>query len=102
MYLVQSCVSQRHVVYNSNMSVIDNRCSDFQKLPKSDRTGLDLTALDVARAKKWVRCPGCRMLVEKQGGCNSVICGRCGINFCYACGGLYHKWFHLCRRRNVL
>jgi hypothetical protein len=84
---------------NFQTGAIDNRCSDFQKLAKSDRTDTDLNMLDVARAKKWIRCPGCKMLVEKQYGCNSIICSRCRTSFCYACGGKV-SWFHQCRRRS--
>jgi predicted RNA-binding Zn-ribbon protein involved in translation (DUF1610 family) len=31
------------------------------------------------------RCPSCRMLVEKEEGCNHITC-HCGRHFCYRCG----------------
>ncbi|KAH7335137.1 hypothetical protein B0J17DRAFT_668835 [Rhizoctonia solani] len=33
----------------------------------------------------WMACPECHHLVEKDGGCNDMVC-RCGYEFCYACG----------------
>ncbi|CAE7183855.1 ARI5, partial [Symbiodinium microadriaticum] len=42
------------------------------------------------RAESWVRrnaqhCPGCRAIVQRNGGCNHMVC-RCGTHFCYVCG----------------
>ncbi|KAL5633100.1 hypothetical protein ACGC1H_003554 [Rhizoctonia solani] len=33
----------------------------------------------------WMACPNCHHLVEKNGGCNHMIC-RCKNEFCYGCG----------------
>jgi len=33
----------------------------------------------------WMACPSCHHLVEKDGGCNHMVC-RCTNEFCYACG----------------
>ncbi|CAE7138440.1 unnamed protein product [Rhizoctonia solani] len=33
----------------------------------------------------WMACPSCHHLVEKDGGCNDMVC-RCGYEFCYGCG----------------
>lgn len=30
-------------------------------------------------------CPGCHAMVQRNGGCNHMIC-RCGMHFCYVCG----------------
>jgi hypothetical protein len=30
-------------------------------------------------------CPGCSSPILKDGGCNHVRCGKCGVNFCWAC-----------------
>jgi len=38
-----------------------------------------------AKKKGWQTCPGCKAVVQRMSGCNSIIC-RCGINFCYSCG----------------
>ncbi|XP_043925210.1 E3 ubiquitin-protein ligase RNF14-like isoform X2 [Protopterus annectens] len=45
---------------------------------------------DKKENEKWVkentkRCPNCHSPVEKDGGCNKMICGRCGHIFCWIC-----------------
>jgi len=45
---------------------------------------------DGRKAVRWAQrhaqlCPGCRAYVEKNGGCNHMIC-RCGTHFCSECG----------------
>ncbi|XP_076466640.1 E3 ubiquitin-protein ligase RNF217-like isoform X2 [Babylonia areolata] len=32
------------------------------------------------------RCPGCQTYIQRSEGCNSMVCARCGVNFCYQCG----------------
>ncbi|KAK6534866.1 hypothetical protein TWF281_006165 [Arthrobotrys megalospora] len=41
--------------------------------------------LSMAQGKKWSKCPKCSNMVERNTGCNSMMC-RCGVNFCYKCG----------------
>ena len=38
-----------------------------------------------AKKKGWQTCPGCKAVVQRLSGCNSMIC-RCGVKFCYLCG----------------
>ncbi|KIK01717.1 hypothetical protein K443DRAFT_678132 [Laccaria amethystina LaAM-08-1] len=38
-----------------------------------------------AISEGWQTCPGCRAVVQRLEGCNSIMC-RCGVNFCYLCG----------------
>ncbi|EWC45650.1 hypothetical protein DRE_05211 [Drechslerella stenobrocha 248] len=40
---------------------------------------------EVAQGNKWSKCPRCSNMVERNTGCNSIMC-RCGVNFCYRCG----------------
>ena len=52
------------------------------------------------RMVKVRRCPHCRTPMQKNEGCNHIMC-RCGSDFCYACGG---KWtggqHYACRDRD--
>lgn len=43
---------------------------------------------ELADQKKWKQCPGCRILVEKNDGCDHMSC-ECGTEFCYRCGTEY-------------
>jgi len=36
------------------------------------------------------RCPGCSAVVQRNGGCNHMIC-RCGTHFCYVCGRAWEE-----------
>lgn len=48
-----------------------------------DRHADDTEATRIQRQFGWGRCPGCRFVVEKVDGCNSVSCTRCGRGFTY-------------------
>mmetsp|Transcript_44786 Transcript_44786/g.57362 ORF Transcript_44786/g.57362 Transcript_44786/m.57362 type:complete len:303 (-) Transcript_44786:256-1164(-) len=47
--------------------------------------------VDVVRLGMWratkdsKRCPGCRMIIEKNGGCNHMTCGKCRHAFHWCC-----------------
>lgn len=41
--------------------------------------------LDGVKSLNMKRCPKCKAWVEKNKGCNHIIC-VCGSNFCYVCG----------------
>ncbi|KAL8502155.1 hypothetical protein ACS0TY_021315 [Phlomoides rotata] len=45
----------------------------------------DLMLHDLAKEKKWQRCPNCKFYVDKMEGCLHMTC-RCQFQFCYACG----------------
>ena len=40
---------------------------------------------EAAKLEGWQTCPGCKAVVQRLSGCNSIKC-RCGVNFCYLCG----------------
>lgn len=39
-------------------------------------------------------CPQCGAYISKDGGCNSVICGRCRHQFCWECLTAYPQYQH--------
>ena len=38
----------------------------------------------------FLKCPLCRVYIQKSSGCYHVICNQCNTSFCYRCGGLYN------------
>ncbi|KAL3532749.1 hypothetical protein ACH5RR_006270 [Cinchona calisaya] len=60
-------------------------CAEFQKLNKDERDREDILLMNLAKNKKWIRCPKCKIYVEKISGCLFIRC-RCGFTFCYSCG----------------
>lgn len=49
-------------------------CAQFQKLQK---LGEEAVLNDLAKKKKWQKCPNCKLFVEKSFGCCFIEC-RCG------------------------
>jgi hypothetical protein len=61
------------------------RCEQYNDLPISERSALDLQFLELARNNHWKRCPGCQRMVEREDGCFYMSCS-CRTRFCYECG----------------
>jgi len=55
-----------------------NACRDKPSEAESEALFLKL-----AKTKAWKQCPGCKRMVEKNGGCNSMVC-LCSQEFMYA------------------
>jgi hypothetical protein len=41
---------------------------------------------EIGRNSRPCPRPACGTLVERAGGCNSIVCARCGATFCWLCG----------------
>ncbi|XP_071740721.1 E3 ubiquitin-protein ligase RSL1 [Rutidosis leptorrhynchoides] len=63
-------------------------CSEYKSLKTGERDPSDLLLMNIAKDKRWKRCPKCAYYVEKIDGCNHIRC-RCGYHFCYGCGEIY-------------
>jgi len=35
------------------------------------------------------KCPECKILIEKNGGCNHMTCPKCGVHICWRCMGVF-------------
>ena len=57
------------VVWHSGLS-----CEEFGKLGEDERAKEDLLMMQVAKEKKWRRCPSCKYFVEKREGCKHITC----------------------------
>ena len=58
-------------------------CIEYHKEHlETDRSNIECIN-QILRAKP---CPNCGISVSKEGGCNQMKCGSCGIHFCWICG----------------
>ena len=44
--------------------------------------------------EKFIRCPKCRVLIERIAGCNMMRCQQCSTRFCYVCGKVLESYAH--------
>ncbi|GMI82171.1 hypothetical protein like AT3G14250 [Hibiscus trionum] len=89
--------AQCKVAWHSGIS-----CGEFRKLGKDERSMEDIMAhpkhnvnpplmvMELAKNKKWRRCPSCKIYVEKTEGCSHISC-RCKFQFCYGCGSQWNQ-----------
>jgi E3 ubiquitin-protein ligase RNF144 len=49
-------------------------CKEFQSLKDGERGREDLMAMELAKNKRWKRCPKCSFYVEKSEGCTRISC----------------------------
>jgi len=49
-------------------------CKEFQSLKDGERGREDLMAMELAKNKRWKRCPKCGFYVEKIVGCTRISC----------------------------
>jgi len=42
-----------------------------------------------AEGKDVKKCPECGIWIEKNGGCNNMTCGKCGVHICWGCMGVF-------------
>ena len=53
-------------------------------------------------------CPNCGVLIQKNGGCKHMVCGKCKYEFCWLCLGSYYSYSHdvhyqhVCPQRYVM
>ncbi|KAF9352792.1 hypothetical protein BGX26_009441 [Mortierella sp. AD094] len=66
-------------------------CEQYQIQSQGGNSEEDRAMLRLVQDRHWRHCPSCRFVIEKQQGCNHMVC-HCGQSFCYACG---HPWNEL-------
>ncbi|KAF8980415.1 hypothetical protein BGZ46_004239 [Entomortierella lignicola] len=63
-------------------------CEQYQIQSQGNNSEEDRAMLQLVQDRHWRHCPSCHFVIEKQQGCNHMVC-HCGQSFCYACG---HAW----------
>ncbi|KAM2016608.1 hypothetical protein FF2_046190 [Malus domestica] len=72
-------------------------CEEYRWLNEDERGRADLMVKELAKQKKWKRCPRCKYYVEKTEGCLHITC-RCQFQFCYGCGAEWTSTHGVCPR----
>lgn len=49
-------------------------CEEFQMLREDERGREDIMVMELAKDKKWKRCPSCKFYVDKVDGCLHISC----------------------------
>ncbi|XP_010535232.2 PREDICTED: probable E3 ubiquitin-protein ligase RNF217 [Tarenaya hassleriana] len=71
-------------------------CDEFRRSGNGNKVTVEeQMVMEMAKAKSWRRCPNCKFYVEKVYGCLHISC-RCGCEFCYGCGSLWHAHGQSC------
>eukprot|EP00741_Cyanophora_paradoxa_P021276 tig00021348_g20536.t1 len=68
---------------SSSLAVV--RLEPVEEFVPVDGEDPDVALSRLAKARRWQRCPQCRMYIINDGGCNHMRC-TCGTEFCYTCG----------------
>jgi hypothetical protein len=55
-------------------TIVGVDCKEFQSLKDGERGSEDLMAMELAKNKRWKRCPKCSFYVEKSEGCTRISC----------------------------
>ncbi|KAI3897331.1 hypothetical protein MKW92_047000 [Papaver armeniacum] len=63
-------------------------CDEFHERKRGGEE--DMSLINLAKYKKWTRCPSCRFFVERTSGCPHITC-RCANQFCYKCGNSWTR-----------
>lgn len=72
-------------------------CEQYQVRTKDRFDEEDQALKTIHRVTK--SCPGCGKRIEKNGGCPSMLCSQCRVNFCWNCEQVLTSQGCACRRR---
>ncbi|KAL4072158.1 hypothetical protein J3A83DRAFT_4081698, partial [Scleroderma citrinum] len=63
-------------------------CEEFKRHKAEEEQERLNDAWVAAQEGRVKRCPQCKVLIEKEGGCNRMEC-RCGAHICWKCLGIF-------------
>ena len=72
-------------------------CADYQARVKDRLDEEDKSIKEMQKVTK--HCPGCFKKIQKNGGCPSMHCSQCSVNFCWNCASVFDAQGCKCYRR---
>ena len=78
-------ISKSYTCLNCNKTL----CAQCDSKPHNKLTCAELkdqSMFQVYLNKYTKKCPGCKVNIEKNNGCNHMNCKTCGTHFCWLCG----------------
>ncbi|CAB3405636.1 unnamed protein product [Caenorhabditis bovis] len=59
-------------------------CEEYERLRQSSEFSIKFYVNTMSGKVK--HCPSCGVYLEKDGGCNHIVCSNCNYHFCWVCG----------------
>ena len=82
-------------IHNKEVTCLNNHkyCFECLKKPHGNLpckgSDLDKSMIEFAKNNFVKKCPKCKILTEKNKGCNHITCTKCGYQWCWLCNEKY-------------
>ena len=84
-------------IHNKDVTCLNNHTFCFLCLKKPhgnlpcNGSDLDKSVVDYALNNFVKKCPKCKIIIEKNNGCNHITCTKCGYQWCWLCNEQYNE-----------
>lgn len=75
--------------HHEGISCLQHRCNEMSNMDESEKAIMEMHRGGLLRF-----CPVCSHGVQKNGGCNKIVCSRCGAKWCWLCGEIGIDYDH--------
>jgi len=89
-------IEKKYTICSSCGTKICNRCDSAFHEGKSCLEAMDPDFAQYVKENGAKFCMVCKTIVERDGGCEHIVCSVCGYQWCWVCGRNYEK-MHICK-----